>query len=216
MTNPSIPPCPVCGEQPIEWDWTVIHDCPKSDAHIGTLGVLSVGTMTVDEWWKCTERDLGRALRTHGIHTLAELDARLAPDPRIEDHKKLKAFCDEFVMRENDPDNADYRTLDKKLADALAEIESLKSAATDPRAVALDKIGFHTVDAMLECMEVKPDPRVAVLEARVKRLLDGIEQHETHKTFVFGVTQHMGKSEPSAADKDLWALKSAESEGSVV
>lgn len=76
------------------------------------------------------------------------------------------------------------------------------------------ELGIETEEQLRA--KVQPDPRVAALEAKVKRLLNGIDQHETHKQFVFGVTQHMGKSEPSAADKDLWALKSAESEGSVV
>lgn len=79
MTDPSIPPCPVCGKTPKGVQQRIMaifhmYKCCITPEKV----ILAV-------WQRLCDEHLGRALRTtHNIHTLAQLTERLAPDPRVE------------------------------------------------------------------------------------------------------------------------------------
>ena len=76
MTNQTIPPCPVCGVVPMldtNNGFVYVHMCK------GTR--ISVYH---HHWVRHCRNIIGRAaVEVYGIHTLAELAARLAPDPRV-------------------------------------------------------------------------------------------------------------------------------------
>jgi len=119
MTNPT-PPCPKCGVVP-----------PWNNAQIGELSIEcrcenEHGTCMDIPAWQCgCNQILGRALSdNHGVHTLAELGKRLAPDPRVAVCDKLGVLNSEEVeiLIDSYREWSEYRSLHPKQADLLRNL----------------------------------------------------------------------------------------------
>lgn len=73
MTNQTITPCPYDGIIPNHSQSMVEARCCDS----------SMGVHFMSEWHKHCDNALSGALRASGITTIAQLNARMAPDPRV-------------------------------------------------------------------------------------------------------------------------------------
>lgn len=144
MTNPSIHPCPVCAK-PVT---------PESDKYCVVNCDCIYGSsmrVIIDGWLyfvKQHHQYMGKVLHDQfNIHTLSELESRLAPDPRV----------------------AELEKSERELSDAYLRVRKLLNAY-DTKFGGADR--FEVTEAAIVALQEKaksaaPDPRVAVLEASI-------------------------------------------------
>lgn len=78
MTNPSIPPCPVCGKMP---------KLANQQLHLGIIipRCVCITFAAIDSamWQERCMYEMHNALHELGIETVEQLKAKMQPDPRV-------------------------------------------------------------------------------------------------------------------------------------
>lgn len=102
MTNPTIPPCPVCGVVPVKHaknDRILLCGCFEE------YGAMMADVVSLQKYQLMCVDMLGRACRELGIETVEQLKARLATDPRVAVlEKKLAKLTYKLEMVEQESD----------------------------------------------------------------------------------------------------------------